>query len=82
VEKLVEDRGKMILKKVKIATHGCTRCLVSCIMCGKDRDIKVQDAHVVKYCKDCCNTQKKNNLKKFLAKRKALKDGKNIKQTR
>ena len=76
VEKLVKTEGKLRLKTTKVASKGCTRCKVTCIMCGGERDIKVQDAHIVKYCEQCCKTQKKNNLKKFLAKRKAMKDGK------
>jgi len=65
----VKVEGKMRVKKGMMLAKGSTRCKIFCIICGKERDIKVQEAFQVKYCEECKGIQKKKNLKKFLDKK-------------
>ena len=73
VEQIVKVNGRVTIGKTK-AAKGATRCKVKCQTpgCKGIRDIKVQDAFQVKFCTKCKDTQKKENLKKFLKKVKAV----------
>ena len=70
-EELVVIDGKSRLKKNKVA-KGATRCKIKCetTKCKGTRDIKVQDAFHVHHCDECREVIRKENLKRFLEKKK------------
>lgn len=68
--KNISNKEKKFVRGKKTKIKGQVRCKIECILCGNERDIKVQDAFQVKYCLDCKNKKKRKNLDKFLKNKK------------
>lgn len=58
----------LMIRKQKVTIKGSTRCKILCA-CGKERDIKVQDAFQVNQCEDCRGKKRKIKLQKMLKER-------------
>ena len=64
-----EKEATAYVRNKKISIHGAIRCKIRC-KCGKERDIKVQDAFQVSRCLDCVKADKKKKLDKMLAEKR------------
>ena len=66
---LIKIDGKLRYKSEKSKIRGAIRCKIKCQICGKTRDIKIQDVFQVIICLECKKKKRKKKLKKFLDKR-------------
>ena len=78
VEEVYKKHPQVVPGSIYNLSRGCgiandvitgTRCKIKCL-CGKERDIRLQDAHQVTKCIDCYKEDKKKKLKKFVEARK------------